>query len=84
MFSEFDGALRENVLVAGGAVLACVVPPHPLYARLNPEGYASSSDFEFAFTSTPYRMKDPHAPDATLAQYYQSCRWPDGDIDIFM
>lgn len=83
VFNEWDDSLWENVLVAGGSVLMCLLPPHPLFTRRKASSIIGNFDFVFHsyFEGIPL---EHYEPSKDINYYMQNVRWPAGDIDLFI
>lgn len=78
--SNFD---FDNVLIAGGAILACLLPPNPKYARLKPSNW--KMEFcDYNFIDFEGIQIDATTPNRSLSQYMQEVRWPESDVDMFI
>ena len=85
LLTDFDAGLWKNVLVAGGAVLASLMPPETNYKRLQPlAGNGGAAWLEFDLYHNRRRQASQDAPARTLEQYFKGTRWPTGDIDLFL
>ena len=85
LLSDFDETLWSNVLVAGGAVLASLMPPEGNYKNLKPlAGNGGSSWCEFDLYHNRRRGIGNEEPTRTMAQYLRETRWPTADIDLFV
>ncbi len=83
----FDPAVAEpnlfqNLLIAGGAVLCCLIPADPRYRRLKPfPPYEDAWEHNFLPVGAN-GMIDTETPiDRTLESYFREVRWPSSDID---
>lgn len=82
VFAAWDSTLWSNVLVAGGSVLASVLPPDSLYRCLAPPPEASYFDYNFTASAQGRISKD--VSDQSVGEYMKKVRWPSGDIDLFL
>lgn len=85
LFAEWDAALWDNVLLAGGAVLASLLPPAPGYTRMKPLGNDGGQSWcEFDLYWGRMRRSPSDEPDRTLEQYFRTTHWPTSDVDLFI
>ena len=82
VFASWDPSLWANVLVAGGSVLASILPPDPRYRYLSPPPEANF--FDYNFTASSQGRISPDLRDQSVGNYMAKVRWPAGDIDLFL
>ena len=73
--------LWSNVLVAGGAVLACLLPFPREYPHLEAAKFMPWWDFKKL--SRMWRRSSGEKPQ-TFESFARTTRWPTGDVDIFL
>ena len=82
IFEEW-GSLWDHVLIAGGAVLASILPVDPNFACLT-RGYIDPTWVDFNFGPCGANGRPAAGVQNTLAKFMQEVRWPHGDIDLFI
>lgn len=84
MFKDWASSDFNNVLVAGGAVLASLLPVPSNFMHLQPSYYREEwIDFDFR-SSDGREQRNATEPRRSLEQFMQRTRWPHADIDLFI
>ena len=83
IFEQWGSELWDHVLIAGGAVLASILPADPHFACLA-RGYIDPTWVDFNFGPCGANGRPAAGVQNTLAKYMQEVRWPYGDIDLFI
>ncbi|KAI9024784.1 hypothetical protein DFJ74DRAFT_56354 [Hyaloraphidium curvatum] len=78
LFDSFPEKLWENVLIAGGSVLAALLPLDNGFANRRPP-LTASRYYHYDFRPLGWSEKRKSMQDFML-----TCRWPSGDVDIFL
>ena len=89
VFEGFDADLWDNVLVAGGAVLASLLPLDTNWQRMIGNDFHTSPWAPlFYFVTRFSNDNDPFsvmtARQQTAEKFMKNVRWPDSDVDIFI
>ncbi len=75
-FERFKEEDWSNILVAGGAVLASVLPLEARWPQMSPRG-------ENVYFTT-FNKESAFEPRRTLASFFKDVRWPGADVDLFI
>lgn len=81
LFADWDADMWQNVMLAGGAVLASLLPKDQQFKRLKPTPYRQ---FEFDLYHGRMRPLGEDDPSRTEEQYFRETRWPLADVDLFV
>lgn len=89
VFEGMSPALWANVIVAGGAALAPLIPLDRFWktmpVAIRPgTGHAPLHDFSLVLQAAGYEATADDSLTRTPAQFMRGVRWPGSDIDIFL
>ena len=82
--ADWDPDMWKHVLVAGGAVLASLLPPMSAADMRRMKKFGDLSWLEFDIYYGRMRNRSEDGPPSTDSKFFREVRWPTADIDLFI